>query len=91
MYSPLMQSPPTSPSSTLTATIHSPYANQPACASNLQYCGDQVRTQDTHKYNLLHYSCHVIHDGNDTDSVMTPSFIHYHVEHKQYTCHINSG
>ena len=40
MYSPLMQSPPTSP--TLTATIHSPYANQPACASNLQYCGDQV-------------------------------------------------
>ena len=41
MYSPLMQSQPTSPTS-LTATIHSPYANQPACASNLQYCGDQV-------------------------------------------------
>ena len=76
MYSPLMQSPPTSPSSTMTATIHSPYANQPACASNLQYCGDQVRT----KYNLLHYSCHVIHEGSD--SVMTPSFIHYHMEHK---------
>ena len=48
LYSPLMQSPPTSPSSSiLTATIHSPYANQPACASNLQYCGDQVRTLHT--------------------------------------------